>query len=191
MDLLRLKVNYDFSRKPYGGRTLIKQWRAMVVSPGACVVRDATGSMNDTIISGMNCNGSAACGLGYDFSRCRHEPCQYGLMNNFQVWTVKIQTNKCWLLFLFVECHVEYNETSDFANDWLLIHLNSARNQLCVREGNPIGMMWWQILHLCWLWWGENGLYMNCITRERLPPDIMHLPINCERFHGREKERLR
>ncbi|OWK09735.1 hypothetical protein Celaphus_00006166 [Cervus elaphus hippelaphus] len=32
----------------------------------------------------MNCNGSAACGLGYDFSRCQHEPCQYGLMNNFQ-----------------------------------------------------------------------------------------------------------
>ncbi|KAB1278367.1 Solute carrier family 12 member 1 [Camelus dromedarius] len=57
----------------------------VAICVGACVVRDATGSMNDTIISAMNCSGSAACGLGYDFSRCRHEPCQYGLMNNFQV----------------------------------------------------------------------------------------------------------
>ncbi|XP_047622384.1 solute carrier family 12 member 1 isoform X4 [Phacochoerus africanus] len=60
----------------------------VAICVGACVVRDATGSMNDTIISGMNCNGSAACGLGYDFSRCRHEPCQYGLMNNFQVMSM-------------------------------------------------------------------------------------------------------
>uniref|UniRef100_A0A2I3N2E7 Solute carrier family 12 member 1 n=1 Tax=Papio anubis TaxID=9555 RepID=A0A2I3N2E7_PAPAN len=61
---------------------------AVAICVGACVVRDATGNMNDTIISGMNCNGSAACGLGYDFSRCRHEPCQYGLMNNFQVMSM-------------------------------------------------------------------------------------------------------
>uniref|UniRef100_G1R211 Solute carrier family 12 member 3 n=1 Tax=Nomascus leucogenys TaxID=61853 RepID=G1R211_NOMLE len=60
----------------------------VAICVGACVVRDATGNMNDTIISGMNCNGSAACGLGYDFSRCRHEPCQYGLMNNFQVMSM-------------------------------------------------------------------------------------------------------
>ncbi|XP_033046100.1 solute carrier family 12 member 1 isoform X8 [Trachypithecus francoisi] len=60
----------------------------VAICVGACVVRDATGNMNDTIISGMNCNGSAACGLGYDFSRCQHEPCQYGLMNNFQVMSM-------------------------------------------------------------------------------------------------------
>ncbi|ELW64196.1 Solute carrier family 12 member 1 [Tupaia chinensis] len=60
----------------------------VAICVGACVVRDATGNMNDTIISGMNCNGSAACGLGYDFSRCLHEPCQYGLMNNFQVMSM-------------------------------------------------------------------------------------------------------
>ncbi|XP_010996940.2 solute carrier family 12 member 1 isoform X3 [Camelus dromedarius] len=60
----------------------------VAICVGACVVRDATGSMNDTIISAMNCSGSAACGLGYDFSRCRHEPCQYGLMNNFQVMSM-------------------------------------------------------------------------------------------------------
>ncbi|KAM9645300.1 solute carrier family 12 member 1 isoform 3-T3 [Trichechus inunguis] len=61
---------------------------AVAICVGACVVRDATGSMNDTIIPRMNCSGSAACGLGYDFSRCRHEPCQYGLMNNFQVMSM-------------------------------------------------------------------------------------------------------
>ncbi|XP_029392741.1 solute carrier family 12 member 1 isoform X3 [Mus pahari] len=60
----------------------------VAICVAACVVRDATGSMNDTIVSGMNCNGSAACSLGYDFSRCQHEPCQYGLMNNFQVMSM-------------------------------------------------------------------------------------------------------
>lgn len=60
----------------------------VAICVAACVVRDATGSMNDTIVSGMNCNGSAACGLGYDFSRCQHERCQYGLMNNFQVMSM-------------------------------------------------------------------------------------------------------
>ncbi|XP_005603119.1 solute carrier family 12 member 1 isoform X2 [Equus przewalskii] len=60
----------------------------VAICVGACVVRDATGNLNDTIISGINCNGSAACVLGYDFSRCRHEPCQYGLMNNFQVMSM-------------------------------------------------------------------------------------------------------
>eukprot|EP00073_Rattus_norvegicus_P035406 XP_008760364.1 PREDICTED: solute carrier family 12 member 1 isoform X1 [Rattus norvegicus] len=60
----------------------------VAICVAACVVRDATGSMNDTVVSGMNCNGSAACGLGYDFSRCQHEPCQYGLMNNFQVMSM-------------------------------------------------------------------------------------------------------
>ncbi|XP_037689976.1 solute carrier family 12 member 1 isoform X2 [Choloepus didactylus] len=60
----------------------------VAICVGACVVRDATGNVNDTIISGIHCNGSAACGLGYDFSRCRYEPCHYGLMNNFQVMSM-------------------------------------------------------------------------------------------------------
>lgn len=54
-------------------------------STASCVVRDATGNVNDTIVPGMSCNGSSACGLGYDFSRCASQPCDYGLMNNFQV----------------------------------------------------------------------------------------------------------
>uniref|UniRef100_A0A8C3CYL3 Solute carrier family 12 member 1 n=1 Tax=Cairina moschata TaxID=8855 RepID=A0A8C3CYL3_CAIMO len=58
------------------------------VAISSCVVRDATGNINDTAVSGMSCNGSSACNLGYDFSRCRNQPCDYGLMNNFQVMSM-------------------------------------------------------------------------------------------------------
>ncbi|XP_043933560.1 solute carrier family 12 member 1 [Protopterus annectens] len=60
----------------------------VAICVAACVVRDATGSTNDTVITGMNCNGSAACTLGYDFSRCETQKCAYGLMNNFQVMSM-------------------------------------------------------------------------------------------------------
>ncbi|XP_038606057.1 solute carrier family 12 member 1 isoform X1 [Tachyglossus aculeatus] len=57
---------------------------------GACVVRDATGSVNDTVTTGLSgaCNGSAACGLGYDFSTCGSHGCRYGLMQDFQVMSM-------------------------------------------------------------------------------------------------------
>ncbi|NWW47583.1 S12A1 protein, partial [Pedionomus torquatus] len=61
---------------------------AVAVCVASCVVRDATGSVNDTIVPGMSCNGSSACSLGYDFSRCASQPCDYGLMNNFQVMSM-------------------------------------------------------------------------------------------------------
>ncbi|XP_010217435.1 PREDICTED: solute carrier family 12 member 1 isoform X1 [Tinamus guttatus] len=60
----------------------------VAVCAASCVVRDATGNVNDTVVSGMSCNGSSACTLGYDFSRCRSQPCDYGLMNNFQVMSM-------------------------------------------------------------------------------------------------------
>uniref|UniRef100_A0A8D2MQ88 Solute carrier family 12 member 1 n=1 Tax=Zonotrichia albicollis TaxID=44394 RepID=A0A8D2MQ88_ZONAL len=60
----------------------------IAVAISSCVVRDATGNVNDTIVPGMSCNGSSACGLGYDFSRCASQPCDYGLMNNFQVMSM-------------------------------------------------------------------------------------------------------
>ncbi|NXJ05411.1 S12A1 protein, partial [Odontophorus gujanensis] len=60
----------------------------VAVCAASCVVRDATGNINDTVIPGMSCNGSSACNLGYDFSRCRNQPCDYGLMNNFQVMSM-------------------------------------------------------------------------------------------------------
>ncbi|CAJ1049371.1 solute carrier family 12 member 1 [Xyrichtys novacula] len=56
----------------------------------ASVVRDATGNATDFINQTLNvqCNGSAACELGYDFSACQVVECKYGLMNNFQVMTM-------------------------------------------------------------------------------------------------------
>ncbi|KAM4747698.1 solute carrier family 12 member 1 isoform 1-T1 [Rhinophrynus dorsalis] len=60
----------------------------VAICAAASVVRDATGNINDTITSVMNCNGSAACTLGYDFSICEVKTCNYGLMNNFQVMSM-------------------------------------------------------------------------------------------------------
>ncbi|XP_019389167.1 PREDICTED: solute carrier family 12 member 1 isoform X3 [Crocodylus porosus] len=60
----------------------------VAICAAACVVRDATGNVNDTVVSGTNCNGSSACALGYDFSSCKSQPCAYGLMNNFQVMSM-------------------------------------------------------------------------------------------------------
>uniref|UniRef100_A0A803T2B7 Solute carrier family 12 member 1 n=1 Tax=Anolis carolinensis TaxID=28377 RepID=A0A803T2B7_ANOCA len=60
----------------------------LAVAISACVVRDATGNVNDTVVFGMNCNGSSACALGYDFSSCKTQTCDYGLMNNFQVMSM-------------------------------------------------------------------------------------------------------
>ncbi|NXF85700.1 S12A1 protein, partial [Eubucco bourcierii] len=60
---------------------------AVAICAASCVVRDATGNINDTVVPGMSCNGSS-CSLGYDFSRCASQPCDYGLMNNFQVMSM-------------------------------------------------------------------------------------------------------
>ncbi|XP_048473106.1 solute carrier family 12 member 1 isoform X4 [Rhincodon typus] len=61
---------------------------AVAICIGATVVRDATGSVNDTISALTSCNGSAACTLGYDFSGCNTQMCNFGLMNNFQVMSM-------------------------------------------------------------------------------------------------------
>ncbi|KAJ8777433.1 hypothetical protein J1605_014816 [Eschrichtius robustus] len=50
----------------------------------SCVVRDATGNVNDTIVTELTNCTSAACKLNFDFSSCESNPCSYGLMNNFQ-----------------------------------------------------------------------------------------------------------
>ncbi|NWJ09614.1 S12A2 protein, partial [Crypturellus undulatus] len=59
----------------------------IAVSVGSCVVRDATGNVNNTIISELTNCTTAACKLNYDFSSCQKE-CHYGLMNNFQVMSM-------------------------------------------------------------------------------------------------------
>ncbi|TKC43506.1 hypothetical protein EI555_016375 [Monodon monoceros] len=56
----------------------------IAVSVGSCVVRDATGNVNDTIVTELTNCTSAACKLNFDFSSCESNPCSYGLMNNFQ-----------------------------------------------------------------------------------------------------------
>ncbi|XP_008938273.1 PREDICTED: solute carrier family 12 member 2-like [Merops nubicus] len=56
----------------------------IAVSVGSCVVRDATGNFNNTIVTELTNCTTAACKLNYDFSSCQ-TGCQYGLMNNFQV----------------------------------------------------------------------------------------------------------
>ncbi|XP_012931207.1 solute carrier family 12 member 2 isoform X2 [Heterocephalus glaber] len=60
----------------------------IAVSVGSCVVRDATGNINDTIVTEFTNCTSAACKLNFDFSYCESSPCSYGLMNNFQVMSM-------------------------------------------------------------------------------------------------------
>lgn len=58
-----------------------------ITHAAATVVRDATGNTTDLVTPGVPCNGSAvaACELGYNFSSCEVQKCNFGLMNNFQV----------------------------------------------------------------------------------------------------------
>lgn len=60
----------------------------IAVSVGSCVVRDATGNINDTIITELTNCTSAACKLNFTFSSCESQHCDYGLMNNFQVMSM-------------------------------------------------------------------------------------------------------
>ncbi|NWJ06620.1 S12A3 protein, partial [Crypturellus undulatus] len=52
---------------------------------GACVVRDASGNLNDTTGTGsLGCEG-LACGLGWNFTECaQKQSCRYGLSNYYQ-----------------------------------------------------------------------------------------------------------
>ncbi|XP_043102801.1 solute carrier family 12 member 2-like isoform X2 [Puntigrus tetrazona] len=61
---------------------------AVAVSNGSCIVRDATGDDNDTVVGSLENCTDAACTLGYDFSICREGDCKYGLQNDFQVMSL-------------------------------------------------------------------------------------------------------
>ncbi|XP_068102802.1 solute carrier family 12 member 2 [Hyperolius riggenbachi] len=62
-------------------------YMGVAVSVGSCVVRDASGNVNDTLsMTVTNCT-DAACALNYDFSSCVPD-CKFGLMNNFQVMSM-------------------------------------------------------------------------------------------------------
>lgn len=56
--------------------------------PGACVVRDASGLVNDTLTLSSSSNScvSLACHYGWDFSECiNSSKCAYGISNYYQV----------------------------------------------------------------------------------------------------------
>lgn len=55
-------------------------------SAGSCVVRDASGVLNDTVTSGMGPCEGLGCGYGWNFTECVQEHnCRYGLINYYQV----------------------------------------------------------------------------------------------------------
>ncbi|XP_034630792.1 solute carrier family 12 member 2 [Trachemys scripta elegans] len=60
----------------------------IAVSVGACVVRDATGNLNNTIVTELTNCTTAACKLKFDFSSCQKTECHYGLLNSFQVMSM-------------------------------------------------------------------------------------------------------
>lgn len=55
-------------------------------SAGSCVVRDASGVLNDTVTPGMGPCEGLGCGYGWNFTECAQEHnCRYGLINYYQV----------------------------------------------------------------------------------------------------------
>ncbi|XP_061887508.1 solute carrier family 12 member 2 isoform X2 [Entelurus aequoreus] len=63
----------------------------VAVSTGSCIVRDASGNMNDTVSSQFMANCTdASCKFGFDFSACKSDKdgCRYGLQNDFQVMSM-------------------------------------------------------------------------------------------------------
>ncbi|KAG8130775.1 putative Solute carrier family 12 member 2 protein [Naja naja] len=68
--------------------TLVYMGLAVSVEKGSCVVRDATGALNDTIVNELTNCTSAACRLNFDFSSCETTECSYGLINDFQVMSM-------------------------------------------------------------------------------------------------------
>ncbi|MCI4394936.1 hypothetical protein PGIGA_G00174640 [Pangasianodon gigas] len=60
---------------------------AITVTVGACVVRDASGNLNDSLPVNFSepCEG-LGCKLGWNFTMCEQsQSCSFGLANNFQV----------------------------------------------------------------------------------------------------------
>uniref|UniRef100_A0A670ZMA9 Solute carrier family 12 member 3 n=1 Tax=Pseudonaja textilis TaxID=8673 RepID=A0A670ZMA9_PSETE len=64
---------------------------AIAATIGACVVRDASGSLNDTLVSnftGGDCVG-LGCGYGWNFTECSvTQTCEYGLANDYQTMSM-------------------------------------------------------------------------------------------------------
>ncbi|KAM5263922.1 solute carrier family 12 member 3 isoform 2-T2 [Ctenodactylus gundi] len=62
---------------------------AISATIGSCVVRDASGDLNDTIASSWGTCEGLACGYGWNFTECsRQHSCRYGLINYYQTMSM-------------------------------------------------------------------------------------------------------
>nr|XP_035137946.1 solute carrier family 12 member 3 isoform X1 [Callithrix jacchus] len=58
---------------------------AISATIGSCVVRDASGVLNDTVTPGWGACEGLACGYGWNFTECAQQhSCHYGLINYYQ-----------------------------------------------------------------------------------------------------------
>ncbi|XP_055001875.1 solute carrier family 12 member 3 isoform X3 [Sorex araneus] len=62
---------------------------AISATIGSCVVRDASGVVNDTLSPGAGACEGLACGYGWNFTECSQEhSCRYGLSNYYQTMSM-------------------------------------------------------------------------------------------------------
>ncbi|XP_077607412.1 solute carrier family 12 member 3 [Crocuta crocuta] len=62
---------------------------AISATIGSCVVRDASGVLNDTVTPGSGACEGLACGYGWNFTECSHQhTCHYGLINYYQTMSM-------------------------------------------------------------------------------------------------------
>ncbi|XP_049720573.1 solute carrier family 12 member 3 isoform X1 [Elephas maximus indicus] len=62
---------------------------AISATIGSCVVRDASGGLNDTVTPGVRTCEGLACGYGWNFTECSQgHSCRYGLINYYQTMSM-------------------------------------------------------------------------------------------------------
>ncbi|XP_036997413.2 solute carrier family 12 member 3 isoform X1 [Artibeus jamaicensis] len=62
---------------------------AISATIGSCVVRDASGDLNDTMTPGLGACEGLACGYGWNFTKCSQQhSCRYGLINYYQTMSM-------------------------------------------------------------------------------------------------------
>nr|XP_036861097.1 solute carrier family 12 member 3 isoform X6 [Manis javanica] len=62
---------------------------AISATIGSCVVRDASGVLNDTVVPGSDACEGLACGYGWNFTACSQQhSCPFGLINYYQTMSM-------------------------------------------------------------------------------------------------------
>ncbi|XP_006863610.1 PREDICTED: solute carrier family 12 member 3 isoform X2 [Chrysochloris asiatica] len=62
---------------------------AISATIGSCMVRDASGGLNDTVTPGAGACEGLACGYGWNFTECSQQhSCRYGLINYYQTMSM-------------------------------------------------------------------------------------------------------